>query len=106
MVVQHPCALPTNGVNLVERLLVAEVRRHTVIPAEEWTRFIKLMPLPDLVPTVDSSKRNRAAFFDELYLADPSKLGPRMACLSPLEGRTWYEVGRSRCLLLAGSVVD
>jgi hypothetical protein len=42
------------------------------------------MPLPDLVPTVDSSKRNRAAFFDELYVADPSKLGPRMACLSPL----------------------
>src|ERR1035437_8469460 len=53
MVVQHPCALRTNGVDLVGRLLVAEVRQHTVIPSEDWTKFIKLMPLPDLVPTVN-----------------------------------------------------
>jgi hypothetical protein len=84
MVVQHPCALRTNGVDLAGRLLVAEVRTHRVIPSEEWTNFIKLMPLPDLVPSVDTGRRNRAAFFSELYLADPNRLGPRLACLSPL----------------------
>jgi len=84
MVVQHPCALRTNGIDLVGRLLVAEVRRHRVIPSADWTKFIKLMPLPDLVPTVDTGMRHRAAFLSELYLADPSKLGPRLACLSPL----------------------
>jgi hypothetical protein len=86
MVVQHPCALRTNGIDLVSRLLVAEVRRHRVIPSADWTKFIKLMPLPDLVPTVDTGMRHRAAFLSELYLADPSKLGPRLACLSPLGG--------------------
>jgi hypothetical protein len=57
---------------------------NSTISAEEWTKFIKLMPVPDLVPTVGSSRRNRAGFFDELLLVDPSNLGPRMACLSRL----------------------
>lgn len=84
MVVQHPCALRTNGVDLVPRLLVAEVRPHKVIAAEDWKRIWKLMPLPDLCPTVTSGKRHRAAFFDEPYLAHPAKLGQRLASLSPL----------------------
>jgi hypothetical protein len=84
MVVQHPCALRTNGIDLVRRLPVAEVRRHRVLSSEEWTKFIKVMPLPDLAPAMNTGQRHRAAFFSELYLADTSKLGPRIACLSPL----------------------
>lgn len=85
VVVQHPCALRTNGSDLVSRLLVAEVRPHSVIPAEDWTGYISLMPLPDLIPTGESDKqRHQAAFLDAPYVADPNELGRRIACLQPL----------------------
>lgn len=38
MVLQHPCALRTNGVDLQPRLMVAEVRTHSLVPAEDWTQ--------------------------------------------------------------------
>lgn len=84
IILQHPCALRTNGVDLVPRLLVAEVRNHSLIPPERWTGFGKLMPLPDLIPTVTSGRRNQAALFDTLYLVAPDTLGDRIACLSQL----------------------
>jgi hypothetical protein len=37
IVVQHPCALRSNGVDLIPRLLVAEVRPHKVLDAADWT---------------------------------------------------------------------
>ena len=84
MLLQHPCALRSNGVDLQPRLMVAEVRQHRIIPFEDWTRHISKMPLPDLKPTVTSGKRHQAAFFDEPYLVGPDDLGPdkRVACLS------------------------
>lgn len=48
LVLQHPCALRTNGVDLVPRLLVAEVREHPPIMAGEWKGRFKLMPLPEM----------------------------------------------------------
>jgi hypothetical protein len=84
IVVQHPCAMRTNGVDLAPKLLVAELRNHRVIPPEEWTGYIKNMLLPDLIPTVTSGRRNQAAFFDELYVVTPEALVSRVACLSQL----------------------
>lgn len=51
LVLQHPCALRTNGVDLVSRLLVAEVREHQLISAGDWKRHFKFMPLPDMHAT-------------------------------------------------------
>lgn len=84
IVLQHPCALRSNGVDLQPRLMVAEVRQHKVIPVEDWTGHISKMPLPDLNPSVTSGKRHRAAFFDEPYLIGPNDLDldKRVACLS------------------------
>lgn len=84
IVLQHPCALRSNGVDLQPRLMVAEVRQHPVIPAEDWTGHVSKMPLPDLNPSVTSGKRHQAAFFDEPYLVGPDDLdlGKRIACLS------------------------
>lgn len=84
MVLQHPCALRTDGVELHPRLVVAEVRRHKVIPALDWTGHVSKMPLPDLIPQETSSKRHQAAFFDALYLVGPDALKPdkRIAVLS------------------------
>lgn len=84
IIVQHPCAMRTNGVDLVAKLLVAELRNHRILSPEEWTGFIKNMPLPDLIPTVTSGRRSQAAFFDELYLVSPERLTSRIACLSQL----------------------
>jgi hypothetical protein len=84
IIVQHPCAMRSNGVDLVLRLLVAEVRNHRVISPGEWTGYGKNMPLPDLVPTVETGRRNQAGFFDELHLVGPQALQDRIACLSQL----------------------
>jgi hypothetical protein len=85
-VLQHPCALRVDGVNLHPRLLVAEVRNHSVIEWDSWTGHLGKMPLPDLMPTVDSGKRNQAIIFDSLYLVSPEDLllDKRVACLSQL----------------------
>lgn len=84
MIVQHPCALRTNGIDLVDRLIVAEVRTHKLIETADWVKHLAKMPLPDLVPTVDSGKRNQAAFFDSPYIVSAEDLaqGERVACLS------------------------
>jgi hypothetical protein len=84
IIVQHPCALRSNGVDLQPRLMVAEVRQHGVIAVENWIGHISKMPLPDLNPTVTSGKRHQAAFFDEPYLIGPNDLDAdkRIACLS------------------------
>jgi hypothetical protein len=93
MIVQHPCAMRTNGVDLVPKLLVAELRNHRALSPEQWTGFIKNMPLPDLIPTVTSGRRSQAAFFDELYLVTPEGLANRIACLSQLGVTSSSSVG-------------
>lgn len=85
IVLQHPCALRSDGVRLHSRLIVAELRNHKIIPPEDWVsgHFAK-MPLPELVTRATSGKRHQAAFFDELYLAssDALELDNRIACMS------------------------
>jgi hypothetical protein len=84
IVLQHPCALRSNGIDLHPRMLVAELRSHKVIPVEDWTGHVGKMPLPELIPTVESGRRRQAAFFDEPYLVSPDDLAVdrRIACLS------------------------
>ncbi len=85
IVIQHPCAPRADGINLHRRLLVAELRSHSVIPVQDWiTGHYAKMPLPDLIPTVTSGKRHQAAFFDEPYLVERGalELDSRIACLS------------------------
>lgn len=80
LVLQHPCALRTDGVNLAPRLLVAEVRASSVIPFGEWKGRYKLMPLPEL------SKENGhfAAHLQQPYLVEAEALhrSNRIACMS------------------------
>lgn len=82
MVIQHPCAIRTDGVNLVDPLLVSEVRKHKELPPEDWQGHGKLMPLPDLMPDIDTGRRHQAAMFDKLHLVAPADLKNRVACLS------------------------
>ena len=83
MLLQHPCSLRTNGIDLHPRLLVAELRRHKII--ENWTGNTANMPLAELLVAFTSNRRHQAAFFDELYFAGPDQVTPerRVACLSP-----------------------
>ena len=55
MVIQHPCAMRPDGVTLAESILVAEVRRFSILPPDKWEANGKLMPLPDLLTDVASS---------------------------------------------------
>lgn len=82
VVIQHPCAMRPDGVDLAESILVAEVRQHRELAPEEWMGFGKLLPLPDLLLRYDSGKRHQAGFFDHTYHADPRDLVKRDACLS------------------------
>lgn len=84
IILQHPCALRSNGVDLHPRLMVAETRNHKVIPVEDWTKHLGKMPLPELIPDVETGRRHQAAFFDELYLlgSDDLPMDKRIACLS------------------------
>lgn len=84
MILQHPCALRANGVDLHPRLMVAEVRQHREVRREDWTGHVGKMPLPEMYPDVVSGRRNQAAFFDEPYLVSAGDLivEKRVVCLS------------------------
>jgi len=84
MVLQHPCAMRTDGVNLAWQLLVAEVTNRKELSESEWSdKHFALMPLPKLRPELTNQARNQAACFDNLYMLRPAQLGTRIACLSP-----------------------
>lgn len=53
-------------------------------PPNRGPGHVSKMPLPDLMPSVDSGRRHQAAFLDELYLVSPDDLAAenRVACLS------------------------
>jgi hypothetical protein len=77
MLVEHPCTLRSDGVNLVPKLLVAAVR-----PREgggSWRGNFSLMFLPGLRP-----QEHAAADFGDPYVVSPGQLemGHRVACLS------------------------
>jgi hypothetical protein len=82
LLLQHPCALRSNGVDLHSRLMVAEVRPHRII--EDWRKHYAKMPLPELRPSLTSARRHQAAFFDEPYIISSAELVPekRVACMS------------------------
>lgn len=84
IVLQHPCALRVDGVRLVPRVLVAELRSRPALTAKEWTTFSRWMPLPGLHPQVVERKKQLGAAFLELHIVDPSALVSRVACLSEL----------------------
>jgi hypothetical protein len=85
IILQHPCALREDGINLQSRLLVAELRNHRPIPPADWlSGHYAKMPLPDLMPNIGSGKRHQAAFFDALYFVrgDTLDADKRIASLS------------------------
>jgi hypothetical protein len=82
MILQHPCAMRVNGVDLVPRLLVAEVRQYQLLKPKNWATYSRIMPLPDLRPEQAGAARHHAALFTELDLVQPAALGSRVASLS------------------------
>lgn len=81
LVLQHPCALRTNGVDLVRRLLTAEVHPSPSIPFSEWKGRYKQMPLPAL-----KSGDHFVARLNEPGLIESASLdlGTRIATMSQL----------------------
>lgn len=84
MVVQHPCSMRVDGVNLANKLLVAEVSNRKPLEEDDWLGNYNLMPLPDLRPGVESGKRHQAASFDKLHMVSSADLTERVACLAPV----------------------
>jgi hypothetical protein len=85
IVLQHPCALRVDGVNLTDSLLVAEVIPDKFYAEDDWRGNYRLMPLPFLSGGVDDPK-HYAASFVSLYLVVPASLDPakRVASMYPL----------------------
>lgn len=77
MVVEHPCSLRSDGVNLVPKLQVAGV--HSRGKGGSWRGNFSLMFLPELRP-----QKYAAADFGDPYIVGPGQLamGHRVACLS------------------------
>src|ERR1700761_5954255 len=42
IVIQHPCALRSNGIDLTDTLMLAEVVPHRLLQPSEWTGFARL----------------------------------------------------------------
>ncbi|MER6773117.1 hypothetical protein ABT389_25685 [Streptomyces bacillaris] len=81
MILDHPCSLRTDGVNLAPRLTVAEVRTSQ---GGSWRGNYGKIFLPSLTTTSEGTAENYAAFFDSCFLISPERLeaGERIACLS------------------------
>lgn len=82
IVLTHPCSMRRDGVNLADRLLMAEVRAYQKVPLTGWpTGHFRLMPLPGLM-----GDETYAASFDSIGLVRSSELVDfqRVACLTPL----------------------
>jgi hypothetical protein len=85
MVLQHPCSMRPDGFNLAPSLLVADVHPMKPIAPAEWVGRGRLMPLPELIPNIDSNRRHQVAEFTRTFHVHPDDLGldKRIACLSP-----------------------
>ncbi|WIY82897.1 hypothetical protein [Propionimicrobium sp. PCR01-08-3] len=84
VVLQHPCSMRSNGVDLAWHILVVEVSNRKIIEEPGWTGGnFNLMPFPDLRPDVTSQARDQAANFDNIYTVEPGQLVTRIATLSP-----------------------
>jgi hypothetical protein len=82
MILDHPCSLRVDGVNLVPRLNVGEV---TPVPGAQWNGCFNRMFLPPPFPQAINGVKACAAFFDRGYYVSPEQLqaGTRIACLNP-----------------------
>ncbi len=83
LVLQHPCSMRVDGVQLANKLLVAELTNRRPLAEAEWLGNFSLMPLPDLRPEVTSAKRDQAASFDKLHTIKAAELVERVVSLSP-----------------------
>ena len=84
LVLQHPCSMRTNGVDLAWKVLVAEVANRKELGEQSWVGgHFNLMPLPGLRPDIVSQSQHQAANFDNLYTVPPALLTSRIASLSP-----------------------
>jgi hypothetical protein len=82
IVVQHPCALRVDAINLATSLIVAEVIPARLYAEGEWQGNYKIMPLPHLT---EEDNPHYAVAFTAMYLAisDSLDLGKRVASMSP-----------------------
>lgn len=80
-IVQHPCAIRLDGVNLVPQLLVSAVASSQAMKPSAWKGSYKQFPLPDLE---GEGTPHRSAFFHKPSLVSPEAIerGRRIACLS------------------------
>ena len=84
VILQHPCSMRTNGVDLAWQVLAAEVTNRKELEERSWVGGnFNLMPLPDIRPDVTSQSQHQAANFDNLYTIAPTLLTSRIASLSP-----------------------
>lgn len=84
LVLQHPCSMRTNGVDLAWKVLVAEVANRKELDEQSWVGgHFNPMPLPGLRPDIASQSQHQAANFDNLYTVAPALLTSRIASLSP-----------------------
>lgn len=75
MVLQHPCAMRSNGVELLDRILVVEVSAHVDMCAPgDWMGNYNLMPLPRIHGNKPEKDKHYAAFFERLYVTTPEAL--------------------------------
>ncbi|MCA1696985.1 MAG: hypothetical protein LC749_20955, partial [Actinobacteria bacterium] len=83
MIMQHPCAMRVNGIDLVPGLLVAEVAEHQYLKPSQWLGFTRVMPLPELLRDSDNhAQLHHAAYFNRVHIVRPGGLGSRIASLS------------------------
>ena len=72
LVLQHPCSMRTNGVDLAWKVLVAEVANRKELDEQSWVGgHFNLMPLPGLRRDIASQSQHQAANFDSLYTVPP-----------------------------------
>ncbi|MFJ6844308.1 hypothetical protein ACIQRE_16795 [Streptomyces griseoluteus] len=81
MILEHPCSLRADGINLKPRLHAAEVHPTT---SGSWRGNFNRMFLPQPFPRAESKAAPHAAFFDAGYYVTPDQLSAatRIACLS------------------------
>lgn len=86
-ILQHPCSMRKDGVNLKDSLLVAKVSRRSALTADEWAGgYFGIMPLPELEYSDNPKRRDHAIEFGDLYTVSPGQLeaAERIASLSPI----------------------
>lgn len=85
LVLQHPCALRSDGNELLPKILVAEVRLHPDLRSlTQWNGSFNLMPLTGLLEPRKTD--SYAGFFDDLHFAEREALAPRkrVACMDKM----------------------